>query len=101
VEAGLAALAEAGAGADLSGWAPWHAARGDLLCRAGRQAEAAGAFEAALKLTSSLAERLHLKRRLAEVRGVRLSSGTQAREALVEAGTPPGITGISGACSPA
>jgi RNA polymerase sigma-70 factor (ECF subfamily) len=69
VEAGLAALADAGRGADLSGWAPWHAAQADLLSRAGRADAAAGAFEAALALTSSQAERRHLQRRLAEVRG--------------------------------
>jgi RNA polymerase sigma-70 factor (ECF subfamily) len=67
--AGLAALAEAGAGTDLSRWAPWHAARADLLARAGHDAEAAAACEAALALTPPGAEYRHLRRRLAALRG--------------------------------
>ena len=45
-----------------------HAARADLLRRAGRRAEAAAAYECALALCANAVERRYLQRRLAEVR---------------------------------
>ena len=44
-----------------------HAARADLLRRDGRRREAAGAYHAAIALSSNAVERAYLKRRLAEV----------------------------------
>jgi RNA polymerase sigma-70 factor (ECF subfamily) len=44
-----------------------HAARADLLRRAGREAEAAAAYGGALELTANAAERRFLSRRLAEL----------------------------------
>ncbi len=44
-----------------------HAARADLLRRDGRRREAAGAYRAAIALSSNAVERAYLKRRLAEV----------------------------------
>ena len=52
----------------LDGYLHMHTARGDLLERAGRPAEAAAAFERALELTSSPVERTFLERRLAALR---------------------------------
>ncbi len=49
--------------ADLSRWAPAWAARGELLERTGRQAEAAEAFATAATLTAPDVERAHLLRR--------------------------------------
>jgi RNA polymerase sigma-70 factor (ECF subfamily) len=68
-EAGLALLAGIPAGevARLEDYPPWHAARGDLLARAGRGEEAAIALERACALTTSPAERRHLEERLAEL----------------------------------
>lgn len=63
-EAGLAAL-EALPTERLALARPWHAARADLLLRAGRAAEARAAFDAALALAPPRAERLWLERRRA------------------------------------
>jgi RNA polymerase sigma-70 factor, ECF subfamily len=46
-----------------------HAARADLLRRAGRDAEAADAYREALALAANKAERAYLERRLSEVGG--------------------------------
>lgn len=46
-----------------------HAARADLLRRAGRTAEAANAYQRALELAANARERAHLERRLDEVGG--------------------------------
>jgi RNA polymerase sigma-70 factor (ECF subfamily) len=43
------------------------AVRAELLCRLGRRAEAAAAFDAALRLVRTDAERIHLQRRRAEL----------------------------------
>lgn len=45
----------------------WHAARGELLVRAGRERDAIGALSAALTLTANPAEQRHLRRRIDEV----------------------------------
>ncbi|WP_406010667.1 RNA polymerase sigma factor [Streptomyces sp. NBC_00637] len=47
----------------LDGYHVWHAVRADLLCRLGRVAEAAGAYEKARALSESPAERAFLDRR--------------------------------------
>jgi len=68
-EAGLRlvdALAEAGA---LPGYHLLPAARGDLLRRLDRRAEAAAAYRQALELAATDAERRYLARRLAETTG--------------------------------
>jgi RNA polymerase sigma-70 factor (ECF subfamily) len=51
----------------LSRYQPYHAARADLLRRAGRGAEAAGAYGQALMYTSNAAEQRFLQGRLTEV----------------------------------
>ncbi|MDB5466561.1 MAG: polymerase sigma-70 factor, subfamily, partial [Phenylobacterium sp.] len=65
-DAGLAALAAAGAPTD---WLPYQAARAGLCAMAGRTAESAEALEAALALGPAPAERLFLERRLATLAG--------------------------------
>ncbi|MFJ4696035.1 RNA polymerase sigma factor [Streptomyces sp. NPDC088766] len=50
----------------LDGYHVWHAVRADLLRRLGRTPEAARAYERALALTDSPAERAHLERRRGE-----------------------------------
>ncbi|HEY7294891.1 MAG TPA: RNA polymerase subunit sigma-24, partial [Dehalococcoidia bacterium] len=47
----------------------FHAARADLLRRAGRAAEAADAYRRALTLCSNAVERRYLTRRLTEIGG--------------------------------
>jgi len=65
-QAGLERL-EALAGArKLSGYAPYHAARGDLLAKLGRPQEAGEAFARAISCPLNEAERAHLERRLRE-----------------------------------
>lgn len=58
-----AGLAELGLIRDLDGWLPYQAARAALLAGAGRSAEAACAYDAALALGPAPAERLYLERR--------------------------------------
>ena len=58
-------------GGDLDGYHLLDATRADLLRRAGRNDEAAGAYTRALALAPSEPERRFLERRLAEVRGGR------------------------------
>jgi RNA polymerase sigma-70 factor (ECF subfamily) len=76
-EAGLAAL-DRPDDVSLDDYQPFHAARADLLARAGRSADACAAYRRALELTTSEAERRFL----------------QARAAAV--GDGPGATGNSG-----
>ncbi len=66
-EAGLALLAEPALSEALAGYHLFHAARADLLRRAGRAVEAAEAYQHALGLCSNAVERRYLERRLAEV----------------------------------
>lgn len=65
---GLALIDAILARGDLVDYRPAHAARGELLKRAGRSAEAAGAFERALELCETGPERRLLEARLAELR---------------------------------
>jgi RNA polymerase sigma-70 factor (ECF subfamily) len=53
--------------ADLSNFHPLHAARADLLRRAGRRRDAASAYERAIALCGNAVERRYLERRLAEL----------------------------------
>ncbi|MCQ9130400.1 RNA polymerase sigma factor [Streptomyces hilarionis] len=52
---------------DLDGYRVWHAVRADLLRRLGRTAEAADAYDAALALSESPAERAFLRKRRGEL----------------------------------
>jgi RNA polymerase sigma-70 factor, ECF subfamily len=52
---------------ELDEFHPLHAARADLLRRAGRRAEAAAAYARAIALCANVVERRYLTRRLAEV----------------------------------
>jgi len=58
---GLAALAAIDAGT-LDTYQPYHAARADLLTRAGRRHEALGAYDRAIELTTNAVERAFLVR---------------------------------------
>ncbi|MBV8717151.1 MAG: RNA polymerase subunit sigma-24, partial [Chloroflexi bacterium] len=53
--------------AQLDEFHPLHAARADLLRRAGRRGEAVRAYERAIALCSNTVERRYLERRLAEL----------------------------------
>jgi len=64
-EQGLAWIDRLDRGGELSGYHLLPAARADLLRRMGRLSEAALAYQAALALVRSPAERLYLERRLA------------------------------------
>jgi RNA polymerase sigma-70 factor (ECF subfamily) len=64
VEAGLAEIETFGA-QPLDDFLPYHAVRADLLCRAGRREEARIAYDAALSLVATSAERLWLERQRA------------------------------------
>jgi RNA polymerase sigma-70 factor, ECF subfamily len=66
-EAGLRLIAQIEAGGALGGYHLLPAARADLLRRLGRSAEAAAAYDAALALGPSEAERRYLERRRREV----------------------------------
>ncbi len=61
---GLAALAAIDAGT-LDTYQPYHAARADLLARAGRRHEALGAYDRAIELTTNAVERAFLVRQRA------------------------------------
>ncbi len=61
--AGLAAMA----GIELDGYHAFHASRGELLRRAGREAEARAEFEKALELSSNTAEQRLIEARLAAI----------------------------------
>ncbi|WBB65232.1 DUF6596 domain-containing protein [Micromonospora sp. WMMD812] len=65
--AGLALLDELAGEPQLRGYAPYPAARADLLHRLGRRPEAAAAYREALDLAGTEPERAHLRRRLAEI----------------------------------
>ena len=64
-EAGLALLAELENEASLEDYAPFHAARGDFLQRAGRRTEAHTAFERATALSGNAQEKAFLAARAA------------------------------------
>ena len=65
-EAGLAELDRVDA-ETLALYAPFHAARAELLVRADRTAEARRAYERAVELSAEQAQRRHLQRRLAAI----------------------------------
>jgi RNA polymerase sigma-70 factor (ECF subfamily) len=67
--AGLALIDGLEARGELSGYHLLPAARAELLVRAGEPAAARASFERALARCTNAAERAHLARRLAEVRG--------------------------------
>jgi RNA polymerase sigma-70 factor (ECF subfamily) len=68
-EAGLALLDDAALSEALESYHLYHAAKADLLRRAGRRAEAAQAYQRALALATNETERAYLRRRLSEVTG--------------------------------
>jgi len=69
LERGLRLVEELEAGGELAAYHLLPAAKADILRRLGRRADAAGAYERALQLVTSDAERLYLERRLREVSG--------------------------------
>jgi RNA polymerase sigma-70 factor (ECF subfamily) len=68
-QAGLALVEPLLEAEPMRGYHLAHAARAELLRRAGRPAEARGAYEAALALARQEPERRHLRRRLSELAG--------------------------------
>ncbi|MFD5519733.1 RNA polymerase sigma factor [Streptomyces sp. NPDC127066] len=54
---------------DLDGYHPFHAVRADLLRRLGRHTEAVEAYDAAIALSGSAPERVHLERARASLAG--------------------------------
>jgi RNA polymerase sigma-70 factor, ECF subfamily len=66
VDAGLAQIETLDA-QPLDDFLPYHAVRADLLCRAGRREEARIAYDAALSLVATSAERLWLERQRASL----------------------------------
>jgi RNA polymerase sigma-70 factor, ECF subfamily len=66
-ERGLALLARPALATPLAEYQHFHAARADLLRRAGRHEEAVAAYARALELCLNMAERRFLQRRLTEV----------------------------------
>jgi RNA polymerase sigma-70 factor (ECF subfamily) len=69
-QAGLALLEEVAATSDLENYHLLHAARADLLRRAGSPDDAAKSYERALELVTNESERRYLERRLREVQSV-------------------------------
>jgi RNA polymerase sigma-70 factor (ECF subfamily) len=65
IESALGLLAEPSLARQLGDYLPYHAARADLLRRAGRPDEAREAYRAALKRAGSAPERAFLEQRLA------------------------------------
>jgi RNA polymerase sigma-70 factor (ECF subfamily) len=66
---GAAAGLDALAGIELDDYQPYHAARADLLARAGRAREASAAYDRAITLTANPAEREFLVRQRQSVVG--------------------------------
>jgi RNA polymerase sigma-70 factor, ECF subfamily len=66
-EAGLALLEPLAAAGSLAGYQPLHAARAELLRRAGDSEGAAAAYRRAIELSGNAVERAELERRLAEL----------------------------------
>ena len=69
-DAGLKLLDEIDATGDLAAYYLAHAARADLLRRAGRRSEAAASYRHALSLCANPVEIRYLRRRLEEVADV-------------------------------
>jgi RNA polymerase sigma-70 factor, ECF subfamily len=68
-DAGLAEIARIEADGRLAGYRYLHAAKADLLVRAGRRAEAVLSYRAALELTQNEAERAFLTAAMADANG--------------------------------
>jgi RNA polymerase sigma-70 factor (ECF subfamily) len=66
-QAALGEMERLGLGAQLDSYQPYHAARADLLRRAGRLEEARNEYRRAIELTTNVAERGFLEGRLREV----------------------------------
>lgn len=66
-EAGLAALAQLETDGSLDQYQPFHAARADLLRRAGRNDPARDAYRRAIELSNNVAEQRFLQAQLAEL----------------------------------
>lgn len=81
--AGLAALDRI---EGLARYHLFHAAKGELLVRAGHSAEAATAFLTAMSLTANESERRHLARRLDATRSDRRTDGPSADGAVNDKG---------------
>jgi RNA polymerase sigma-70 factor (ECF subfamily) len=64
----MALIDEIDTGGELQGYHLLHAARADLLRRAGRHAEASAYYERALRLCENGVEIAYLERRLRETR---------------------------------
>lgn len=65
--AGLVILDALGGNARITGWPQFHIARAELLTRVGRHADAAQAYQAALRLPMSAPERAFIEHRLATI----------------------------------
>ena len=65
--AGLVILDALGGNERITGWPQFHIARAELLTRIGRPADAAQAYQAALRLPMSAPERAFIERRLAAI----------------------------------
>ena len=68
-EAGLSALEEMERTGELQDYQPYHAARADLLRRAGRRDAAAAAYRAAIDLSRNTSQQKFLQNRLRELGG--------------------------------
>ena len=66
-DAGLASIEDLDRSGALERYQPYHVARADMLKRAGRPIQAAGAYDRAIALTENAAERRHLEGRRAEL----------------------------------
>lgn len=67
VHSGLAAITDLEEHGELEQYQPYHAARADLLRRAGHRKDSAAAYRRALDFTDNVAERRFLEQRLLEV----------------------------------
>jgi RNA polymerase sigma-70 factor, ECF subfamily len=67
IDRGLALIEKLGSSGELDSYHLYHAARADLLRRAGRRDPALEAYERALSLTSNAVERRYLRRRIVEL----------------------------------
>lgn len=69
-DAGLLAIEDLASAHELREYQPYHAARADMLQRAGRRKQAVGAFECALRATRNEAEKRYLQARLNALRQI-------------------------------
>jgi len=89
-QAALAILDSLAAGGDLDGYHLLHAARADLLRRAGAAEEAAQSYARALTLVTNGSERRYLERRLREVQPSLRASPERSDLTGPPLGPPPG-----------